>query len=268
MSSQHCSPWQERQALDSVCVSPPPILHWLHMLTSIQADMLIESNAILLSTGVLISLLWHLHSSHYQSAKEKNQASNELSSRAKLCVVGSFCTVLLSPTVACLPLLVICWFMRSGTILPHIPEVPLILSWVSVNMMVTLPIVYLLYRRKVREQNNPSEGYTLLQEGIEDRDTYENLDETDGPTFLAQYPAPAYHSIFGGPLSEDAKAGFTFAPDVSWKIEPPEALGELVHWATSVPGESLPPSVASELLAMAAISIGVTLDGMGSWTKE
>lgn len=238
------------------------------MLTSIKADMLIESNALLLSTGALISLFWRLHSSHHQSVQEQNQASKELSSRAKLCVVGSFFTVLLSPAVACLPLLVISWFMRRGTILPHAPEVPLILSWVLVNTMATLPIAYLLWRRKIHQQNNSSEGYTLLQEGIEDFDTYENFDETDGPTFLAQHPAPVYYGIFGGPLSEEAKAAFTFAQDVSWKTGPPEALRELVHWATSVPGESLPPSVASELLVMAAISIGVCPDGMGGWTKE
>lgn len=110
----------------------------------------------------------------------------------------------------------------------------------------------------------------LLQEGDEDCDTCEKFDETDGPTFLPQQSLLSYHDIFGGSLNENTKATLTFIPDVSWGsvVEPPEALRELVHWAISVPGESLPPSVAPELLAMAAISIGVCPDGMKSWNQD
>ncbi|KAF9651977.1 hypothetical protein BDM02DRAFT_323575 [Thelephora ganbajun] len=70
------------------------------------SDILTESNALLLSTGILISLFWRLHSLRCQSAKERRRTSSELSPCAKLCIVGSFFTILLSPTVACLLLLV------------------------------------------------------------------------------------------------------------------------------------------------------------------
>ena len=133
--------------------------------------------------------------------------------------------------------------------------------------MATIPILYLSERRKIHERHGSSEGRPLLHGRIEDCDTYEKFDETDGPTFLPQRPSPVFYDIFGGPLNEEAKAASTFIPDASWDdaVGPSEALHELIRWAVSAPEESLPPSVASEVLAMAAISIGVCPDGMGSW---
>jgi len=109
-----------------------------------------------------------------------------------------------------------------------------------------------------------------LHGGVEDRYTYENFDETDGPTFLPQQPVSGHYDIFGGSLSEEMKATSTYTPGVSWEgaIEPQKAMRELVRLAVSVPGESLQPSAAVELLAMAAISIGVCLDGMGDWNRD
>jgi len=136
--------------------------------------------------------------------------------------------------------------------------------------MAIIPVYQLYQRRKVHEWDDSSEGYTLLPEGVEDRGTCENFDETDGPTFLPQHHPLSYHDIFNGSLNEDVKAASAFVPDVSWEraVEPPEALRELARWAISVPAESLPPSAAPELLAMAAISIGVCPDGMKSWNQE
>jgi hypothetical protein len=231
------------------------------MLTLVIADMLVESNALLLSTGFLITLLWRINSSQCQPTEEQNRARNELPSRVKQYIVGGFCATSISPALACLPLLTAHGTFTSG--------VPLILSWVAVNTMAALPIVYLGQRRETYEQYDSFEGYALLQEGAEDYGSYEYFDETDGPTFLPQQLAPAYYDIFEGHLNQDTKAACTFTPNVSWEnaVELPEALRELVRWAISVPEESLPPSVASELLAIAAISIGVCLDGMGNWDQ-
>jgi len=71
-------------------------------------------------------------------------------------------------------------------------------------------------------------------------------------------------------LNKNTEAAFTLTPNVSWEsaVEPPEALRELARWAISVPVDSLLPSTAPELLVMAAISIGVCLDGMKSWNQD
>ena len=179
--------------------------------------------------------------------------------------------MLLSPSIACLPLLVISWFPGHGTSSSGTSGIPLVLSWIVVNAIAALPRLYPgQIGRQVQKQNNPSEGYALLRERTEDCDIYEIWDETDGPTFLPQQPAPVLRDIFEWPLDKEIKAASTFTPDVSWKdaIESPAALRELVCWAISVPEESLPPSVASELLDVAATSVGVHLDGMGSWNQE
>lgn len=229
--------------------------------------MLIESNALLLSTGFLTSLLWRIYSSQRQPTGEKNRARNELSSRVKQYIVGGFCATLISPVLACLPFLMIYRSPGNGT---FTSGVPLIFSWIAVNMITAFPALYLGKRREIHEQHNSLEGYPLLREGSEDHDAYENSDETDGPTFLPQQLAPAYYDLYEGHLNQDTKEACTFTPNVSWEnaVEPPEALRELVRWVVSIPEESLPPSVASELLAMAAISIGVCLDGIGSWSQE
>ena len=236
------------------------------MLTSFIADMLIESNALLLSTGFLVSLLWRIHSSQCQTIEEKNRTRNELSSRGKQWIVRGFCAILISPVLACLPLLTIHWSPRHET---FASGVPLILSWVVVNTVAAFPILYPGQRRESHEQHNSFEGYAL-REGSVDYDAYENFDETDGPTFLPQHLAPAYYDLYEGHLDQDTKAACTFTTDVSWEnvVEPPEALHGLVRWAISIPKESLHPSVTSELLAMAAVSIGVCLDGMENWDQE
>lgn len=137
-------------------------------------------------------------------------------------------------------------------------------------MVAALLIVCLDWRRKTRKENNYFEGYASLREEIEDYNVYEDFDETDGPTFLPQQIAPAYYDLFGRHLNQETEATCTFAPNTSWEgaVELPEALRELVRRVISVPEESLPPSAALELLVMAAISIGVCLDGMGSLNQE
>jgi hypothetical protein len=241
-----------------------------HTLTSIIANMLLGSNVLLLSTGFLISLTWPFYSSHHRWEKERNQFGNELPSRVKLCVVGSFFTMLLSPALACIPLLTICWLLWHGAFSSYTSMMPLILSWVWINSTAIIPVLYLSQRRKFHEQSGSLEEYALMQEEAEDCDAYETLDETDGPTFLPQHPPMAYYDIFGGPLDEETKMASTITPDALWKntIEPPEAFRELVRWAVSVSGESLPPAVALELLSIGAISIGVRPDGTGRWNLE
>ena len=218
------------------------------------ADMLIESNTLLLLAGFLVSLFRRIHPPQCQSAVEQHRPGNRLSSDAKRCITGSFCIVLLSPALACLPFLAVYWLQRRGTLSYFTSGVPLILSWVVVVTMAALPLPYLLWRR----------------EEIEDYDALENSDETDGPTFLPQHLAPSYPDLFEGNLSQEIKATWTPVPNVSWwdAVEPPEALRGLVRWAISTPEESLPPFVASELLALAAISIGVHAGGMENWNQE
>ena len=235
------------------------------MLTSAIADTLVESNALLLSTGFLISLLWRINSLQCQSTEEQNRARNDLPSRVKQCIVGNLFATLISPTLACLPLLTIHWSPGHRT---FTSGVPLILSWVAVNAMAAFPAY--LGQRQETHQRDSFEGYTSLREESGDYDAHENFDETDGPTFLPQQLAPAYYDLYEGHLNQDTKAACTFTPNVSWEnaVGPPEVLHELVRWGISIPEESLSPSVASELLAMAAISIGVCLDGMESWNQE
>ena len=239
------------------------------MLTLTIADMLIWSNALLLSTGFIVSLTWRSYSIHHRWEKELDRAGDKLSSCAKLSIMGGFFIVLLSPSIACLPVLAVRWFDGPGTFSSQ-SGMPLTSCWVLVNIMGFIPISSMTQKRETRAQNNSSERHALLQERIEDCDTYENFDETDGPTFLPQRPPHLYYDLFGGSLDKETKAASTFSPDVSWKyaIEPSEALRELVHRAISVPGEPLPPSMAPEVVAMAAISIGVCPDGMGGWNPE
>ena len=178
--------------------------------------------------------------------------------------------MLFSPALACLPVLTIHWLLRRETILSVTPGIPLILSWVAINMMAAIPIPYLSRRPETHEQINPFEGYRLLRERIEDCHTYETFDETDGPTFLPQQLTPAYYDLFEGHPNKETREACTFTPNASWEnaVELPEALREFVSWMISDPWESLSPSAASELLAIAAISIGVSLDGMGNWNEE
>ena len=178
--------------------------------------------------------------------------------------------MLLSPALACLYPLVMFRFYGSGAFPRITPGMPLILSWIWINIFAVLSIPYLGQRRQTHERTTSPEGYALLHEGIEDYDTHEEFDETDGPTFLPQRPFPVYHDIFGGPLSKEAEAASAPTPRVSWEgaVGPSETLRELVHWAVSAPGEFLPPYVAPEVLAVAANSIGVCPDGMESWDPE
>jgi len=136
--------------------------------------------------------------------------------------------------------------------------------------MAIIPIYHVYQRRKSLEQNNSGEEYALEREGYEDYYPRWGFDETDGPTFLPQQHPLSYYDIYGGTWNENTKAALTLTPDLSWGnvVEPPEALRELVRWAISVPGESITPSVALELLATAAISIGVCPDGMKSWNQD
>lgn len=232
--------------------------------------MLVESNVLLLSTGFLITLARRVHPPQSQSVEEQPRYRNQLSFQAKRSIVGSFCVILLSPALACLPFLAIYWFPRQETLSRYTSGVPLILSWVVVVTMAALPLPYLLHRRETRQQNNHLRDYVLCREEIDDYDARESFDETDGPTFLPQQLAPSYSDLFEGNLSLETKAACTFAPNVSWwdVVEPPEAFHELVRWAVSTPEESLPPFIASELLAMAAISIGMRPDGMEDWDQE
>jgi len=239
------------------------------VLTSVIADMLIWSNALLLSTGFIVSLTWRSYSIHHRREKEHNQVGGKLSSCTKLYIIGNFLTVLLSPAIACLPVLAVRWLDGSGTLSSQ-SGMPLTSCWVFVNIMGVIPISSMTQRREIHAQNNPPERYGLLQEKVEDCDTYESFDGTDGPTFLPQRPPHLYCDLFGEPLDKEIKAASTLIPDVSWKyaIEPSEALREVVHQAISVPGEPLPPSAAPEVLAMAAISIGVHPNGIGGWDPE
>lgn len=240
------------------------------MLTLVTADMLIESNALLLLTGLLISLFRRIHPPQCQSAEEQHRSRNQLSSRAKRYTVGSFCAVLLSPALACLPFLVVYWLQRRGTLPCITSAVPLILSWVVVVTMAALPLHYLLQRQESHQQNGHIGDYVLCPQEIEDYDAHENSDETDGPTFFPQHLATLYPDLFEGISSQETKAAWTYAPNVSWwdAVELPEVLRELVRWAISTPEGDLSPFVASELLALAAISIGVRHDGMENWNRE
>ena len=224
-----------------------------------------------LISGIYSFLLWPSHSFHYKWEEEQNGARNELSSCAKLITAGSFLAMLFSPALACLyPLAIFLIYGRSA--FPRsAPDISLIVSWGCIIFFAFGSLVIVAPRRKTHEQRTPSsEGYTLLQERTEDGDTHEESDEADGPTFLPQQPFPAHHDIFGGPLSKETEATSVSTSCVSWEgaVGPSETLRELVHWAISAPGESLPPHVTPEVLATAAISIGVCPDGMESWDPE
>ena len=208
---------------------------------------------------------------HYKWEEGQNRAGNKLSSCAKLYAIGSFPAMLLSPAVACLYPLVTFQIYGSGAFPGVEPATPLLGSWVCIIFFAVGSIGTISQRRETHEQCTTSpEGYTLLHEGIEDGDTHGESDETDEPTFLPQRPFPAHHDTFGGPLSKETEATSVSTSCVSWEgaVGPSETLRELVHWAISAPGESLPPHVTPEALAMAAISIGVCPDGMESWDPE
>lgn len=239
-------------------------------LISITADIILESNVLLLSTGLLVSLFWRLHCSHCQSMEERYRVNSEHFSRTKLCIVVCLFTVMLSPVVACLPLLVIFWMFGGETFPYDTSGIPLILSWVSINTLAAFLIPSLVLGRATHQQGSLIERHAPLQGDSDDYDAYDNFDETDGPTFLPHPPVSSYHDISGGFLSEEKKAVITFTPTVSWKntIETSEKLRRLVRWVISVPVESLQPSMVTEMLAIAAISIGVHLDGMGGWSQE
>jgi hypothetical protein len=184
-------------------------------------------------------------------------------------MVGCLLTVMLSPAAACLPSLVIFWLF-GGEALSYDIGMPLILSWASINTLAAFVVPSFVLGREIYLQGNYIKGDASLQEGSEDYDTYESFDETDGPTFLPQQPVPTYYNVPGGFLSEEMKAVIAFTPAVSWKntIEPSEELHELVRWAVSIPAESLKSSMAVEMLTIAAISIGIPLDGMDGWNQE
>lgn len=202
--------------------------------------------------------------------RERYGATNELSAHIESGMVGCFFTTMLSPTVACLPLLVIFLSFGSDIIRYDTPGVPLVVSWFMTNILATVVVPSFVLRRKFLEQGCSTRGRVLLHEGIEDRDSYENFDETDGPTFLPQQPILVYCDISGRTPSEGLKAALASMPEASWEntIETPEAFGKLVRWAITAPEESLEPSVVAEVLAIAAISIGVCLDGMDDWNEE
>lgn len=198
--------------------------------------------------------------------KERCRADNELL-RVELCIIACLFTVMLSPAVACLPLLTIFWMLGGEALSYETPGIPLILSWVMINTLAVFLIPSFVLGRDAYQRHNSIENYTPPQE---DSEGYENFDETDGPTFLPQRPVSASYSIPQGFLHEEIKAAITFTSAVSWKnaIEPSETLHELVRWAVSVPEESLQPSIAVETLTTAATSIGVRVDGMDDWSQE
>lgn len=170
--------------------------------------------------------------------------------------------------IACLPLLAISWFPGSGDLFPSTSGIPLALSWTSVNALATL---LSSFRNRARHGwSDPAEGCAFPHEEGKNYGTHEGFDETDGPSFLPQQPVFPYCDVFGRHLSEELKAALTFTPGVSWEntIEPQEVMRELILWAISVPAESLQPSVAAEVLALAALSIGVCLDRMEDGNQE
>ena len=173
-----------------------------------------------------------------------------------------------SPTIACLPWLVVFRLRGHEAFSYDTPGLPLIISWVLINTLAALLVPSLALRRVIREGCGSTERYALSYKRAEGCES--DLDETDGPTFLPQQPFAAYYDIVGEYPNEGANIASTFTPRVSWEktIETPEALDELVRWGISAPSESLRPSVTAELLAIAAISIGVRLDGMGEWDYE
>ncbi|KAF9785815.1 hypothetical protein BJ322DRAFT_1107705 [Thelephora terrestris] len=242
----------------------------LAMTTKLTSSRIIlESNALLVSTGGLISLFWRLHVPHGQSAKESYRTTNELSSCFKSCMVGSLSAVMLSPTLACFPLLTICCFLGREAFANGTSGILLILCWVLIN---TLAVLFPSFtpRRRICERGYSTGPYPSSHEQTGNHDTYEKFDETDGPTFLPQQPFSACYDIFGGSLNEELKVASTFTPKTSWEetIETSGAFCELVRWAISVPTESLRPSVAAELLAIAAVSIGVCIDGMDDQNQD
>lgn len=154
---------------------------------------------------------------------------------------------MLSPVVACFPLLAIFWFFGNETFLHDTSGMPLVLSWVSVNTLVAFLIPFFALERETRQQGDSIKRYASLQEGTS-----------------------AYDNSREGFFGEETKAAVTFNPTVSWKntIESSEALYGLVRWAVSVPAESLQPSIAAEMLTIAAISIGAHLEGIDHWNEE
>jgi len=195
--------------------------------------------------------------------RERYGAINETFARAESSMVGCLFTIMLSPTVACLSLILIFLSFGSDTIPHDIPGVPLVVSWLTINILATIVVPSFVLRRKYLEQGCSTRGRVSLHEGT-------NPDETDGPTFLPQQSIPACYDIFGRSPSEGLKAEMALTPEASWEnaIETPEAFGKMVRWANTAPAESLEPSVVAEVLAIAAISIGVCLDGMDDWNQE
>lgn len=185
-------------------------------------------------------------------------------------MVGCLFAVMLSPAIACLPLLVIFYLFGDETFSYYTPGMPLILSWASINILAAFLVPSFVLGREMYQQGKPIKRDTPPQENGADYDTHKNFDETDGPTFLPQQPAFPYYHISAGLFSEEMKAAVTLIPTISWEntIEPSEALRELVRWAASAPTESLQPPVAAEMLTIAAISIGVQLDGVNDWNQE
>ena len=177
---------------------------------------------------------------------------------------------MLSPAVASLPLLVVFCFFGSEVFSYDTPGIPLTLSWVLINILATFVVPSLLLGREIPQQGDSIKRSVPPQEGSEGYNTYKNSDETDFPTFLPQQSVPACYDISRGSLGEEIKAAVIFTPAVSWKntSEPSETLRGLVRWAVSVPAESLQPPLAAEMLTIAAISIGVRLDGMDDWDQE
>lgn len=177
---------------------------------------------------------------------------------------------MVSPAVSCLPLLVIFWLLGGEKFSYGAPGMPLILCWVSVNTVAAFLVPSFILGREIYQQGNFVKGYVPPQEGGKDFNTYEKLDDTDGPMFLPQQPVSSYFNISEPFLGEGTKAAITYTPEVSWKnsIGPSEASLGLVRWAVSAPTESLQPSMVAELLTIGAINIGVPLDGMDDWDRE
>lgn len=234
------------------------------------SDIVFQANSLLLSSGVFVSLFWRLHVLRCQSMRERYGTINGLFARVESGMVGCLLTIMLSPTVTCLPLLVIFLSFGNGAIPYDTPGVPLVVSWFTINIVATIVVPSFILRQKNLEQGCSTRGRVSLHEGIEDYDSCRNFDETDGPTFLPQQPIPAYHDIFGRFPSEGLKTALALTPETSWEntIETPEAFGKMVRWAIAAPEESLGPSVVAEVFAIAAISIGVCLDGMSDWNQD
>ena len=74
-----------------------------------------------------------------------------------------------------------------------------------------------------------------MQEEIEDRDTYEDLDETDNPTFLPQRPPIAHYNIFEGLWNKETNRVF-LETEAAQRTDPWNTLGSSTAFLHGHPG--------------------------------